>query len=661
MSSNMLSPENKKNMPLYQVKRVWKELHAGPELCKRLLRPEIYDSWKRSYHYNVKHDMQEIAYTSPKHEFRKALENSKYLMETAIPVMERLSEFVKGSGFVVILSDANCVVLKIIGDKESIDWSKRSNVVEGTIWTEEKVGTNSGQLCISLVKPISIYSYEHFCLFAITGASSFAPIVDNGRVIGSIGMAASYEKVSYHTLGMVVAAADHIQSTMMLNRIFKYHQVITDSMSDGVMVVDVNGNITYINKKCSKILGLKLTGTIEANIHNIFGDNPKNKFFINSVTQGRTITDNFLVLYYKKKQINCYITCTPLHSSNPTDMGSVIIIRESERINSIVGKWIGRSAKMTFNNIIGNNLKFQEIINIAKITSQSDSNVLLLGESGTGKDVIAQAIHNESPRKNNPFIAINCAALPRELIASELFGYEDGAFTGAKKGGNVGKFELANQGTLFLDEIGDVPLDLQVSLLRVLEEKSVIRLGGSKLIPVNVRIVAATNKDLEEEISRNIFRRDLYYRLGVIRLIIPPLRERKDDIPLLIEHFLGLICKRFGKPPKRLSPQAMSNLINYAWPGNIRELQNLLESAIQLTLSEEIDCSFIADYLGLKYNQIQLKNNRNSHLKVLSSEEQLMLEDILIKNKYNKSKTAKELGISRQCLYRKLHKYNLLT
>ena len=651
--------DNKSNVSWREVKMMWRNLHEDPQLRKGL-RPEIYDSWERSYDYNVERNMREITHLCSPREFSQALDNARHLMETAIPVMERLLEFVKGTGFLVSLNDANCVSLKIIGDQESLDWAKRNNMIEGTIWTEEKAGTNGVPICVSLVQPISVYSYEHYCLFAITGASSFAPIVDNGRVIGSIGMVAPYQRVTHHTLGMVVAAADHIQSTLVLNRISKYQQVITDSMSDGLMVVDLNGSITYINKQCSKILGFGSKNSIGANIHDIFGQNPENQFFINIVSQGRTVTDELMVLYNDKNQIHCHITCTPLSGSSFYDSGSVIIFRESDRINKIVGKWIGRNAKMSFDDIIGQNPKFQEIIKMSRTTSQSNSNVLLLGDSGTGKDILAQAMHNESPRKNNPFLAINCAALPRELIASELFGYEEGAFTGAKKGGNVGKFELANQGTLFLDEIGDVPLDLQVSLLRVLDEKAVMRLGGNQIIPVNVRIIAATNKKLEEEIARNRFRRDLYYRLGVIKLNIPPLRERRDDIPLLVEHFLRLICNRFGQPLKNMSPQAMQILVNYDWPGNIRELQNILEGAVQLAPGEEIDAAFLGNYMELE-DEMALAVSANRPVNELTfNEEELMLTDCLKRNFYNKSKVAQELNISRQSLYRRLHKHNLL-
>ncbi len=651
--------ENKSSVSWQEVKMMWRNLHEDAQLRKGL-RPEIYDSWERSYDYHVDHNMREITHLCSPREFSRALDNSGYLMETAIPVMDRLLEFVKGTGFLVSLTDANCVSLKIMGDHESLDWAKRNNMMEGTIWTEERAGTNGVPISISLVQPISVYSYEHYCLFAITGASSFAPIVDNGRVIGSIGMVAPYQRVSHHTLGMVVAAADHIQSTLVLNRISKYQQVITDSMSDGLMVVDLNGSITYINKQCSKILGFGSKNTLGANIHDIFGQNPENQLFINIVTQGRTVTDELLVLYNDKNQIHCHITCTPLSGANFYDSGSVIIFRESERINKIVGKWIGRNAKMSFDDIIGQNSKFQEIMKMSQTTSKSNSNVLLLGESGTGKDILAQAMHNESPRKNNPFLAINCAALPRELIASELFGYEEGAFTGAKKGGNVGKFELANQGTLFLDEIGDVPLDLQVTLLRVLDEKAVMRLGGNQIIPVNVRIIAATNKKLEEEIDRNRFRRDLYYRLGVIKLNIPPLRERRDDIPLLVNHFLRLICNRFGQTLKKMSPQAMQILVNYDWPGNIRELQNILEGAVQLTPQEEIDYAFLCNYMELNDSETWALSESNQVNDLTFNEEELMLTDCLKRNFYNKSKVAEELKISRQSLYRRLHKHNLM-
>jgi transcriptional regulator with PAS, ATPase and Fis domain len=247
--------------------------------------------------------------------------------------------------------------------------------------------------------------------------------------------------------------------------------------------------------------------------------------------------------------------------------------------------------------------------------------------------------------------------LPRELIASELFGYEEGAFTGARRGGNLGKFELAHQGTIFLDEIGDMPLDSQAMLLRVIEEKTIVRLGGSKSIPVNVRIIAATNKDLQAEVENNTFRRDLFYRLGVIKIIIPPLRERTEDIAILSQHFLSVLCRRFNLPKKTLSPEVLYAFQNYSWPGNIRELQNILESAVQWSVSPIISKNQIEQLLpAIKPSQ------QVSIEKIVDPEEPLELKQIkacLAKYDNNKSKTAKALGISRKTLYKRLDKYGL--
>ncbi|MGI6548455.1 MAG: sigma-54-dependent Fis family transcriptional regulator [Syntrophomonadales bacterium] len=643
-----------------ELRRRWEDLHTSPEL-RATLRPEIRDSWERSFQYRVNPYLKENPYVLNGSDFQLALENASYLIETSQPVMSILSEFVAGTGFIVLLTDANYCLLKISGDDETVKWANRGLLVEGSMWSEDMVGTNACALSIALARPISVYGYEHFNLFSHIATSSFAPILDQGKIVGSLGMVAPYDKVSNHSLGMVVASAMHIQSKMNLERTTRYHEVIMDSMSEGVMVVDYNGLITYMNGNCARFLQQQNQTVIGRHICDLLGYNPDNQYFINIVTQGRVITDETVLLTIGKDKVQCNITCNPLNNPDPSQGGTVVIIREIQRINRLVRNWIGGGAKMTFHDIVGNNAKFQQVINIAKAAASSCSNVLLLGESGTGKDIIAQAMHNSSPRRNNPFLAINCAALPRELIASELFGYEEGAFTGAKKGGNIGKFELADQGTIFLDEIGDMPLDLQASLLRVLEEKSVIRLGGNKLIPVNVRVIAATNKDLDLEISRNRFRRDLYYRLGVIRITIPPLRERPDDIQLLAEYITESICKRINKPPMKLSSEVIDVFLKFDWPGNVREMQNVLEGAIQLAAGSVITYDLVRDY----FSQIGDQNpepllSPGSEDLTISAVEKQMIQNYLEKYKYNKTEAAKALGMSRRTLYRRLKEYNLL-
>jgi transcriptional regulator with PAS, ATPase and Fis domain len=357
-----------------------------------------------------------------------------------------------------------------------------------------------------------------------------------------------------------------------------------------------------------------------------------------------------------RETLHCNVTCNPLQNANQ-DEGAVIVIRETQRIKGLVRNIIGNGAKMTFSDIVGKDPEFLRSIRTASAAASSLSNVLLLGESGTGKDILAQAMHNASPRKNGPYLAINCAAIPRELIASELFGYEEGAFTGARKGGNIGKFEIADQGAIFLDEIGDMPLDLQTSLLRVLEEKTIMRLGGSKQIPVNVRIIAATNQDLEAMIESNRFRRDLYYRLGVIRISIPPLRERREDILLLAEHFTEKICRRLDKPPVTLAPEVAKAFVNYAWPGNIREMQNVLEGAIEMASDNIITYDLVNNCMMQKNFVTEEKPEKDHAVHDLGKQTIL---DYLEKFKYNKTRVAHALGISRRTLYRRLDEYRIV-
>lgn len=645
-----------------EMRKKWVQMHNNPDLRDKL-RPEIKYSWERSFDAGVDPYMRENAYICTEQELNQARQESQYLLKISDPVMQDLNEFVTGTGFVVAMADANCCILKVIGDEESLAWAKTAHFVEGSMWSEKLVGTNAGALCLDLAKPVSVFGYEHFCLFSHVSASSSAPIIDNGKICGCLSLAAPFNKVSNHTLGMVVAAAKNIMSTMVLVRMNQYHKTVMESMSEGVLALDANGNITFMNDCCAQILQLSRQALVGRNISDLLGSNHENHYFINKVTQGRTFIDeNFKLLTIDNNTINCNVTCNPLNNPDIPDGGTVVIIKESQRINRLVKKWIGDGAKLTFADVIGAHPKLQQVLKTAQAAASSASNVVLLGESGTGKDVIAQAMHNASPRKDYPYVAINCAALPRDLIASELFGYDEGAFTGARKGGNIGKFELADQGTIFLDEIGDIPLELQASLLRVLEEKSVVRLGGTKLIPIDVRIIAATNKDLLTEIKRQRFRRDLYYRLSVIRITIPPLRERADDIILLAEKFIEKYCQRFNKPLMTMAPDVRAAFFNYNWPGNVRELQNLIEGAIQLAPGNIITYDLVAEYLINEElgNQLYLTEPSESESPTVSTMEKQMLLDYLAKYQYNKSEVARAMGISRNTLYRHLHEHGLL-
>ncbi len=643
-----------------KIQRRWEQLHNNDEM-RDSLRPEIRDSWERSMQYGVDPWLRSNSQVLSDDDFRHAIERSSMMIDVALPVMDSIHDFVSDTGFIVVLTDANQCILKMVGDSSTILQAKQASCVEGSIWSEELAGTNGCALSINLARPMSVIGYEHFAFLATIITSCFAPIIDQDKIIGSLGVISSNHNISKQLLGQVVASAMHIRSLMTLQRNSRYHDLIMESMGEGVMIVGINGVITYINTFGAGILQQEKVSLIGCSIYDLLGNRQENQEIINMVTQRRAVIDETAVFYIGGQRIQCNISSNPINDTDHSDAGILMIIRESQRIRKLVRNCIGGAAKMTFDDVIGINPKFSQAIKVAKAASSSGSNVLLLGESGTGKDIIAQAIHNASSRRSNPFLAINCAALPRELIASELFGYEEGAFTGAKKGGNIGKFELADQGTIFLDEIGDMPLDLQSSLLRVLEEKSLIRLGGNKVTPINVRIIAATNKSLDYEMARNRFRRDLYYRLGVIRITIPPLRERPEDVALLARHLSDAICQRFGRGPMQLDPMVIDTFLKYPWHGNVREMQNVLEGAIQMTTGDLVTFDLVQEYFSPSDTPLTETFNRTpTEIMTISAVEKKMIQNYLDKYKHNKTETARALGMSRRTLYRRLKEYNLL-
>ncbi len=316
--------------------------------------------------------------------------------------------------------------------------------------------------------------------------------------------------------------------------------------------------------------------------------------------------------------------------------------------------------KYTLNDIIGSSQNIVRIKTLCAQVANNVSNVLIIGESGTGKELFAHAIHSSGYRRNFPFVRINCACIPENLLESELFGYEEGSFTGAKRGGKTGKIELAHGGTIFLDEIGELPLMMQAKLLSFLQEREFERIGGSELIPSDVRIVAATNTDLIAAIAQGTFREDLYYRLNVVSILIPPLKNRPDDIEILVKHFINKINQKLGTAIEGLDEESLSLLKSYEWPGNIRELENLIERAINLA---GLDRQKIIQARYLPTLQSRRFSNRPSKLSLNQAIEDLeyqMIKETLKNNNFNKAATARSLDIHPSVLYRKLKKYEVV-
>ena len=432
-------------------------------------------------------------------------------------------------------------------------------------------------------------------------------------------------------------------------------ETIIDSMDRAIVSVDINGKIDKYNSKFKDIFNLNDIEVKDKSLVNVLN-------FINEPLSKDFKKNKSGMFIYKKDDYNLkgIYNINKITVKNKLKGYVIDFIDKREAIKNY--NRINKDYKIELDNIIGNSDIIKNIKNESFIASKSSSTVLITGESGTGKELFARAIHNHSDRSDNPFIAVNCAAIPDNLLESELFGYEEGAFTGAKKGGKLGKFELAHKGTIFLDEIGDMSLHLQAKLLRVLQERELDKIGGKSNISIDVRIISATNKDLESMVSKGIFREDLYYRLNVIPIHLPSLKERKDDIPLLIDYTIKEYSSKLGKNIDRVDKDVLKVMMEYKWPGNIRELQNIIEYSINMSSSSVITLDSIPQ--KIKCTSINEVRDDNTEIKTL---EELEKQEILkalnrFKNlKKDKELVAKALGISRATLYRKLEKYKIVS
>lgn len=437
------------------------------------------------------------------------------------------------------------------------------------------------------------------------------------------------------------------------------YQTILDNAYEGIIAIDLEQRITAFNDSARRILLIDHPNLLGEKIDDIITKSD----LLDLITESQDYKED--ILTYRSIQLSVKKVAIYLRDSK---IGTMIAFQDVTGIQEMekrIRKRIylrGHVAKHTFNNIISESAVAKQTIETAKRYAEVDSNILIIGETGTGKEIYTQSIHNYSKRKNQPFVAINCAALPENLLESELFGYVEGAFTGAVKGGKKGFFELAHRGTLFLDEIGEISVNLQSRLLRVLQEREVMRIGDDKVIPVDVRIVAATNKNLLEMVKNNKFREDLYYRLNILNLHLPPLRSCKEDIPVLVSTFIQKYA-----PSSRsihITNAAIERLSKEKWEGNVRELQNVCERLAVLCKSNVIDVADINAYLPKQDYSLLSESERAVKTKLtqsieISEKEQLL--NALKENHFHREDTAKQLGLSRTTLWRKLKKYKIET
>ena len=457
---------------------------------------------------------------------------------------------------------------------------------------------------------------------------------------------------------IITHSTNNLSSHHLLNKNEQFTFAIMNAVNFAVLSTNSTEKIIYANDHCCRVLNIKRTELLEYSISKLI---PNWDSIAKMVSSGNEISNKEITLVTPEESLKFNLNCSSIKDSNNNEIGFVLAFRSIEKVYQLVNKYTGMQARYTFDNIIGKSKIMRQAIEYAETISNSPSTILIEGESGTGKEVFAQSIHNASNRKNASFVAINCAAISENLIESELFGYDDGAFTGAKKGGHPGKFELANNGTLFLDEIGDMKPDMQVKLLRAIQESSITRVGGDKVIPVDVRIIAATNKNLQNEVDKGKFRMDLFYRISVIPLYIPSLRERKGDIPTLIRYFLNQKSLKLHKDIPHLGYSSLQQMLDYEWPGNVRELENYIEQLVNFNGKISLD-SFHKLKTAEEEHSFSNENTVDADTvpdMTLQDLEKRHISMSIKKHKGNMSKVAKTLGIGRNTLYQKLKKYGI--
>jgi transcriptional regulator of acetoin/glycerol metabolism len=606
------------------------------------IRSEILHSWSRCQLFGINPEQKQARTALTTLELKKLLSDSD-LYIAAKPIIDNIYHQLIGTGYLITLNDENGKMIYLKGEPEIMRKVEKMNFFPGMDWSEKAAGTNAIGTSIVSKKPIQVFSAEHFCegFHPMTCSSSpiYHPYTKN--VIGAIDFTGLWPSTQPHTLGLAVSLAQMIeqQLTSMYQTKYQllkeYYQSCLIKWSDQpILVFSDQSVLVNGDTKLLKALNLKKEKSYDNHL--------KSKKFLQDPENFAANMDEFH-----------FIQLQPI-IINQKEIGYAAIFNYKRK----------HFAETPFHSrdhqIIGESAEMKLILQKCRQISSFDTPVLLTGETGTGKELFAKYIHEESARKEKPFIAINCGAIQKELIGSELFGYESGTFTGGKKEGKKGKFEEANGGTLFLDEIGEMPMDLQVHLLRVLQEKEITRLGASKTIKIDVKVIAATHKNLESMIDEGLFRRDLFFRLNVISFSIPSLRDRKADILPISNYYINLFTKKYQRPSAlRLAEKTTNFFFNYTWPGNIRELRNAIEHAVIFCQSAEIEKSHLPNYLAdLKTKQTET-DQKHPGLSIRERTEMEQIRNLLFQTGWNISAVAKKLKIARSTLYRKLKKYHL--
>src|SRR5579864_5476084 len=644
------------------VMAAWERFLSGGEAPHSVVRHLVDTSWQRCLDWQVDPTLGHAPPPLDEHLLYSLQRSHRDLIEASAPVMAHARDFLAQTETVMALAEPAGTILNLEGDPAAIASAHGIQLLPGASWNEMICGTNAIGTAIEVGQPVQIHSAEHFCAGIKRWTCSANAIRDprDGTIIGVIDVSGLSESYNRHSLALVVTAASRIESRLAARTMELRYRLLDRCMtrlamlaSDGAVVFDHGGYPIKVNEQA------------EAAIAAAGGD----------------------LSLARPRRILALATDSALTSTTPMDLpqwiqpdwiepviddgrriGSLLIVpfaqrhSSARRVSSASGCDAEGGSTAGFERIQGEAPALLDAVDKARQIARSRAPVVLLGETGVGKELFAKGIHHASQAKEGPFIALNCGGLSRELLASELFGYGDGAFTGARRGGALGKIEAANGGTLFLDEIGEMPVDLQPHFLRVLEQGEIYRLGENVPRKVTFRLVAATNRDLRKEVSEGRFRMDFFYRVAVTSIRIPPLRDRPGDIRRLTEYLLRKFATELGRASPAVDDEVVAALCAYSWPGNVRELHNVVESMLLTASSAVLTLADLPPELRAGDEPIPAgcdepfsRDGRG----MMEASEQGAIRSAIAISRGNLTSAARHLGIAKSTLYQKLRKYGL--
>ncbi|AHD09181.1 sigma-54-dependent Fis family transcriptional regulator [Phaeobacter gallaeciensis] len=620
------------------------------------VRDEILASWRRSREFGVDAGSQASRKVIDDTQLFQRRERNIALRKAASAAFKRLEPHLKEARTILILADSHGVIIDAIGDENVLDEGQEIHLELGGDWSERSIGTNGIGTALRTGKPSYVHASEHFAegvqAWTCAGAPIFDPLTQN--VIGVVDLSGPPQIFRQHNVALVLAAAREIEIALAEQKQIERTELLEAFLMsdygrahDGVVLVDESGSVLFrrgldddpLRQSKELLIGHKLLPKLEGlsdqDIPKLLPLNVEaegiERLKLEGVFRGAA-------LFLKGK------------GEAQRQVRASCIIRP--RINVAESEI----------EIIGSSPKMADAISLAERAALANVSVLIHGETGVGKELFARLIHSRLPDENAPYVPVNCAAISSDLIGAELFGYSEGAFTGAVRGGRAGRFEQANNGMLCLDEIGDMPIELQPYLLRALEQRAIYRMGDNKRRPVDVRLVSMTNRDLRQEIEKGNFRRDLFYRIGVMTIEVPPLRERGNDIVALLDHFSQKYAEETGRTPMTFTNRAMELLLQYQWPGNVRELRNVVQRFYLIKLDSFVTERDLPPEIHDEFEggaEDSLEHILGGHSGDLESIEASAIRRAIASENGNLTKVAQVLGISRPTLYRKIKRYHI--